>query len=236
MNFIRRSLATMFVAGIAALGGVGTASAASIIQSFSEPAAPVPVTYTFLANQFSPSKGTLNSVVITITSDITGAVDVYNFTGASQNFTHASASVPVTLTGPDGLSLNVTASTPFQMGTVGKGTFYPGLGYVGEASLPGQAVTASVSTTLTTSAQLMPYIGSGVSSLSFVFDADTGTYQGSAKTGVSFGGSATADASVTIVYNYTPAVIPEPSSFVLLGLGGVGSLVGRRALRRRRSA
>jgi len=45
---------------------------------------------------------------------------------------------------------------------------------------------------------------------------------------VFFGGSATANATVDVIYTYT-AAIPEPSSVILAGIGIVGVAVfGRR--------
>jgi len=199
--------------------GVGTAQAGTIItQTFSSPPTTVPWSTTYDANQFNPSLGTLTSVEIEVSSNIVASVDVYNFSGSPQSFTKATASIPITLTGPASLSLSATG------GTAGlAGSAVPGLN-----TFPGLPTTASTSTTLTSSGALAPYIGTGVSTLVFDFNAGDGTYSGTAVSGVFFGGSATANATVDVIYTYT-AAIPEPSSVILAGIGIVGVAVfGRR--------
>jgi len=63
--------------------------------------------------------------------------------------------------------------------------------------------------------------------LVFDFNAGKGTYSGTGSD-VLFGGSATANATVDVIYTYT-AAIPEPSSVILAGIGIVGVAVfGRR--------
>jgi len=202
--------------------GVGTAQAGTITQTFSSPAQPVPWSTTYLANQFNPSLGTLTSVEIDVTSNIVASVLVFNDTSSTQSFTNATASIPITLTGPASLSLSATGTTTGQTGTVG-----PGL----KETLPGVPTTASTSTTLTSPGDLAPYIGTGVSTLVFNYAAGDGTYSGTAASGVFFSGSATADASVEVIYNYT-TTIPEPSSVILAGIG----IVGVAAFGRRRAA
>jgi len=207
---------------LASLGGVGSANAGQITQTFTNPSETVPYTYTALANQFNMPGATLTSVVISVTSDVTGSVNIVNITPVAQAFTNATSSVPVKVTGPEGLSLSVTATTPAQSGTIAAAP--PG-GFT-ELSLPGETVTASVATTLTTG--LGAYIGSGTHDLSFVFTAGQGTYGGSAAAGVFFGGSATADATITVTYNFTTMAVPEPASMGLLGIGMAGFFAFRR--------
>jgi len=200
--------------------GVGTAQAGTIItQTFSSPPTPVAWSTTYDANQFNPSLGTLTSVEIEVSSNIVASVEVYNLSGSPQSFTNATASIPITLTGPASLSsLSAIGVTAGQAGSAD-----PGLN-----TFPGVPTTASTSTTLTSSGALAPYIGTGVSTLVFDFNAGDGTYSGAAVSGVFFGGSATANATVDVIYTYT-AAIPEPSSVILAGIGIVGVAVfGRR--------
>lgn len=201
--------------------GVGTAQAGTIItQTFSSPPTPVAWSTTYDANQFNPSLGTLTSVEIEVSSNIVASVDVYNFSGSPQSFTKATASIPITLTGPASLSLSATGGTADLAGSAAP--------FPSSNTFPGVPTTASTSTTLTSSGALAPYIGTGVSTLVFDFNAGNGTYSGTAVSGVFFGGSATANATVDVIYTYT-AAIPEPSSVILAGIGIVGVAVfGRR--------
>jgi hypothetical protein len=211
---------------------VGTAQAGSSTQTFTAPTTAVPYSVTFYADQFNMPGCTLTSVDITVTSDIVGSVNVINTSASAQTFSNATSSVPVTLSGPDSLGLNVTATTSGQSGSIaarpdGPGTFT-------EVDLPGNAVTASVGTTLTGSA-VDPYLGTGTNDLNFLFTAGTGTYSGSSSANglVFFGGSATADATVQLVYNFNTAAIPEPNSMSLLGIGMAGFLAFRRYFNKR---
>jgi len=118
----KRSLFLFAALGLlVSLGGVGSANASSISQVFTHISAAVPYSFTFDANQFNPGTGTLNSVVITVQTDIVGTVNVINTNTTPETFTNATASVPVTLTGPVGpgtITLSATAITPPQSGTV----------------------------------------------------------------------------------------------------------------------
>jgi len=221
MNLFGKPLGAMLLAGVAILGGVGSASAGSLTQTFTHASSAVPYTYDFSANQFNPIQGTLTSVVITVTSNIIPTVSVFSTSSTPEAFTNATASVPVTLSGPASLTLSVTATSAGISGTANPGT----------NNFAGSPVTASVGTTL--SSGFGDYVGTGVNNLSFTFGAGDGTYSGSGDSSLFFGGSAAADATITITYNFTALAVPEPSSIVLLGSSGVFGLFGWRTFRRR---
>jgi hypothetical protein len=209
---------------------VGTAQAGTqfLTQTLSAPAATVPTSDTFLFNQFNPSLGTLTDVEITVTSNIVADVLVLNSLTTAQGFTNAMASVPVSVTGPAGLSASVTATTPGQSSPP-----LPMVAAGATDALLGSAVVATASTTLNSPpTDLSAYVGTGLNDVAIFFAATGGTYTITAANGVFVSGSATADATVTLTYSYTSA-IPEPSSVILAGIGMVGVAVFSR---RRRAA
>ena len=218
-----------FVPALLLACAVGTAQAGSLTQTLSAPAATVPTSDTFLFNQFNPSLGTLTSVDLSLTSNIVADVSVLNSLTTAQGFTNAMASVPFGVTGPDGISFSLTASTPGQssppLAPVAAGA---------DVALPGSAVTASVATTLSSPGEIASYIGTGINDLAFVFTVGAGTFSITAANGVFVSGSATADATVVLTYNYTSATVPEPSSAILAAIGIVG--VAALGHRRRRAA
>jgi hypothetical protein len=163
----------------------------------------------------------LTGITFTVNTSITAEVDVENLTGTPQPFTNASASVPVTATGPDGTTASTTATA-----SVASGIAAPGFN-----SYPGLTDSTSGSASVLSS-NWSAYIGTSSFGADFTFAAGDGNYGGSAGTGVLFGGSASAGGSITVTYFYT--VIPEPSSITLAGLGLVG-LVGVVGVHRRRS-
>jgi hypothetical protein len=211
---------TVMTLAVLCLGG--TARADVITQTFTQASDPVPETYMFAANQFNPTAGTLTSVDISVTSNVTASMNISSGNpNDDEFFTDATASVLVTLTGPGGLSLEVMATTPGQSGVVPAGdTFEP----------VSASVTASLATAFMSPGDLAPYIGTGTDVLPFTFGAGSDTY--SVSPTFSIFGISFADASVTITYNFIPTPVPEPASYALLGLGGVVAMISRRSIRR----
>lgn len=216
-----------------ALTGFSTAATIVQTQNFSF----VPTNNTLLTfNKFDTSLGTLTS--ITISTNVTksgGSLFVDNDSGTtatgsiSQSVTINLTSGSVTLT--DGalspIGVNITAQTDFAVSLAADDG--DGAGYtVGGADFGGTNFesTSTNETKNVNTSVFGGYQGAGT----YVIDAK-GT-QGTDTTavgGAAFQGTpATASGDVTITYNYTPAVIPEPASALL---GGIGCLA---LLRRRR--
>ncbi len=205
MNRIGRFLAGT-AAGLLAL----TAARADTIETFTNTIAPtsVPFSDTFSLSGFDTALGTLDA--ITITLDATGSADVVvdNSTSSSQSFSDANATIPVSLTGPGGLTTMVSLSAGPFSGTV------PATSIV---SLPGS--TASVTGTITVpSADFGLFEGVGPI-VSLDVNASSGTFSGTSSTGVFFGGSSTLGAVTSISYTFSPATttIPEPATVALFG-------------------
>ena len=190
--------------------------------------------------KFDPTLGTLTGVTISFTADIIANIVVSNSLLTQQSFSNATASVPVTVTGPGSSTASGTAVAGPASGTVGPAVQYT------IPVVPPFNVTVPTQTTVSgltaqtsgshdvSSADFALYEGSGGSLVHLTFSGNSGTFAGSGVNGVSFGGSATAGGDVKITYTYTaspPPAVPEPSTFALLGLGSLGLAVG--AYRRR---
>jgi hypothetical protein len=186
---------------------------ADIIETFSHttPTSAVPFTDVFLLPGFDTSLGVLDTITLTLETSGTAEVDVLNLTGSPQAFTGAKAVIPVTLTGPGGVSTAASLSAGPESGVAAPGS----------NAFPGLPASASNSVGVLP-ADFSLYEGSGPI-VSVTIDAGSGTYSGSAVPGVFFGGSTTADAITTIDYAYSPSTtIPEPATMSLF----VGTLLG----------
>jgi len=223
------------ILGIAATGfvgstGISAAEAATVTQTYTFNPAPedVPYTWDFTFNSFDESLGTLTGVSVLENLNVTAAVNVYNSSSTSQSFTNATASVPVTLTGPDpSFTLSTTGITTGISGTANPS---------GVTTFPGAtgSTQGSISDT-----NLSDYESGTVVAQDWSAVAGSGTFSGTGPNGtVFFSGTASAGGSITLTYTYTPATtssVPEPTtifgSIVALGLG-----VAARRMKARRSA
>ncbi|MGA2052577.1 MAG: choice-of-anchor E domain-containing protein [Opitutales bacterium] len=213
-----------------ALGvGVGLALATSagaqvIIQTFTIPSGTsVPFSQNFTFNTFNPALGILGNVTLSLSTSITAEIDIFNANATPQPFTNATATIPVTLTGPGSATVLATAIA----GPV-SGTASPGLN-----AFPGLPASASTTVNvLPTNWGFYENPPSGITGTLNV-SAAGGNYNGTPIPGVFFGGSATAGATVTLEYDYSTA-IPEPGATAFLTAGALGGL--GLALRRRKQS
>jgi hypothetical protein len=215
---------------LAALLGIGLAigqgaGAQVIVQTFTVPAGSmVPLTNgNFTFDLFDSTLGVLDSVTVALSTSITATVDVFD-TGGTQSFSNATATIPITLTAPDGITSTATAVAGPIGGTVSTiVTQFPG-------------ITANANNTQNVpGADFSFYEGVGLVTAPLDVTSTNGSYSGTgpANGTIGFGGSATAGATVTITYLYQPAgTIPEPGATTFLAAGVLGSL--GMVIRRRR--
>ena len=209
-----------FLVSTAAALLVVAVARADTIETFTHTTATtaVPFSDPFLLPGFDTSLGTLDGITITLDANGTAEVDVINTTGTSQSFHNATATIPVGLTGPGSTSTSVTLSAGPTSGTAA-----PGLD-----AFPGLPASAT-NTIVVSPADFALYEGLGLI-VSVDVTANSGTYGGTAPTGVFFGGSSSVGAVTSIAYSYLPAStpsVPEPASVSLFGgaLLGIGYLL-----------
>jgi hypothetical protein len=177
----------------------------------------------------------LTSIQIVMAWVSSGQVNVFNFDQASaHNFTAASSSVPLSITGPDGTVVNTTAVTgPSGGGSVAAA---PPCGFAlcaSETTVSGLTGSGTANNTVIGNG-LNSYYGNGVTTLSFNFTSGNSSYTGTEVGGsghLAFSGNALDGAGIEVTYNYDTLTIPEPGSFVMLGsaLLGLGLVIRKRS-------
>ncbi len=222
-----RKNAGIVLTAVATMALSAAAHAQVIVQSFTVPSQAVSFSQSVSFNKFDTTLGILNSVTLSLSSSVTAEIDVFNFSGKTQSFSNATASVPVKITGPDGSNFTVTAVA----GPISGNVPAP----LGITPFVGQTASNTGNSSIAP-ANFGSYSGFGGGTLNMTFQGLNGTYAGTAPSGVGFGGSASAGGTLTITYNYTKIQpIPEPGSATFLAAGVLGS-VGMGLRRRRKKA
>jgi len=202
--------------GVALACAAASVQGATITQTQSYGPSTVPFSTTKLFNLFDSNLGTLTSVEVILNTTATAEVDIFNITGIPQAFTGATATVPVTATGPGGASASTAPTAgPFS------GTANPGLN-----SFPG--LTASAMGTSFPSVAPYEAPSGGINLVTLTVAGVNGNYSGSAAPGVFFGGSATASGTVQLIYTYTSTVPDGGVTLALLGSALTGLAFARR--------
>jgi hypothetical protein len=170
----------------------------------------------FFLEPFDTSLGTLTGVTITLTLTGTISLEPENLR-TSFTYNHASAEANATLFGPDFIEMEAFLTTP----TV-TGTFAPG----------DPPVLASASGPVTDTLNVPSSDFSSFETLASVTIVVDGSAFWAAQTDPLATLSAVGDVpgSLTLVYTYAPAPVPEPSTALLVtaGLGALGFLSLRR--------
>jgi hypothetical protein len=216
-------------AAIAAFIVAPTAALANV-ETFSEaiPTSTVPFTFDFTLPAFDTSLGTLTGVTLTIDNTTVADIEVINLNGTPQPFTGAFATIPLTLTGPDGLNVTSTVTAGPISGVATQS--FPSIN-----QFPGNSGSSSASVALPNSEFAFFENPPAGTDLSFSAASLSGTFGGSGGQGVLFGGTADVGGTAQVTYTFA-ALVPEPATWamMLIGFGGMGGVL--RSARRRTPA
>lgn len=221
MRLFSTSLLLTAVAGALSLGSV---SAATITQTFTQPTSPTTWSVANIAfNQFNPILGNLTSVVLQFSGSFAQTEII---------------TVPV----------GVPAQTITGLTAVADVLIFDAANFVNEItdisgsqnviSFPGVTIAAGTSQTFNASGALdfgpasqlpiAPYLGVGTKSFSM---AGTGGFSVSGGGQAQFGITTSSGGTLTLVYNYDlapPTDVPEPATFGMVGVAMAGLVYLRR--------
>jgi len=176
-------------------------------------------------DQFDPALGTLNQVTLTVTGRLYGGGKFENFNSSPVDDSMRyilDQSLDITQGLTALLGMDKTTDTTLTVNVPAyDGTFDYG-GTSGDTETPFDVTDDDVFT-YTLTVDLAPFIGTGTVNFDAVADA-TATIYGA--NGVVCGTYSYAQATVEVVYDYTP--IPEPATITLLGLGALALLWRKR--------
>ena len=204
------------------LGAAVGAAASATTLSFSHTIMPQPTPFTtaFTLNSFDAALGTLTGVEIIVDDTAIVSVEIFNTTSSPQPFTNASAVVPLSVTGPGGVTLNSSVTAGPLSGTAK--SF--------ESSFTGLYASNVVVQAIAPGA-FSNFEGSGTQNLQFNVSSGNGTFSGTGGNGIFFGGSAQSGGTIDVDYTYTTFPgLPEPANWALMivGFGVTGGILRRR--------
>jgi hypothetical protein len=197
--------------------------AATVIKTYDIAAVPA-LNMTINAARFDQSLGTLKSILISLSGKAEGFVTATNTTSGDKYLFDVSSSGTVNLRYPNSTTVLLTA--------LPKTT----IDYTSGGDLPGQLIvygTPFISDTMTANSSIVTgtlnnswayfnnFIGSSTDTVAFKVNG-SGSFTGSAQNLISTIGDGNLSAQINITYTYD--AVPEPTTYVLLGisLGCVG--------------
>lgn len=216
-NLVKYSIG-LATAGSVLLGGRVMADMVSFSGDYGSAGSPISAggTTTISLNKFDTALGTLNEVILTLTSYDNVIASAVNISAFTQPYGNVVASMQVQVNAL-GLLTSATGTTTPVSGTI------PAHDFVGQ-TLTTQLVTPPTASA-TLSSGFAAYEGASGTRFDVTVDPQTVNVSGSVANGSVFlGGDGSSYGHVGVEYLYTPAVsAPEPSA-LLGGLGAMGTL------------
>jgi hypothetical protein len=220
MNMTKTAL---LAAALTAAPGYALAATHTVTETYTIATTATPFTIDFTLPGFDTSLGALTGVEMMLSTTTAALVNVFNFNLASETFSNATVSVPVTVTGPGSTHVTATDVAGPAAGSVAAGGFYfvPALGsytlVAGETTVTGLTGSANDSAAVASS-DFWRYEGATID-LSYSAAALDGSYAGTAPTLVAFSGSAQTGGTFQLVYTYDLQPVPEAPTWAMIGLG-----------------
>jgi hypothetical protein len=171
---------------------------------------------------FNHALGTLNSVQISFAASATFDGSLTNQSSTTSDFS-LTEFINFTLAGH-----SITALTP----SVTQSQSYTGVAVGATVHFGPFAPTATSATDTFTNGTLFNLFNGGGTVSGFTLSTLTGTVVSGAGGNARTSLTTTAGGVMTVTYNYTATVTPEPSSIALIGIGGIVGLAGLRFRRR----
>jgi hypothetical protein len=170
--------------------------------------------------QFNTALGPLDSVILSLTTTVTGSLGAINLTSVAQPFTDAFASVPITLTDPSGQTLTQTTAATLASGTANAG-------FLTVTYLPTVTGTATGSSFTSSLAAYEAAGAPGMVELEVSSDQNATVGGASSAGALAFFGTANVYGEVQVAYTYGTE-IPEPADCAgLLGMASAGWVLCR---------
>jgi hypothetical protein len=192
-------------------------SSSSLISTLTMP----PGSATLSFHQFNTTMGTLTGVTITLNDYTSVVCQATNNTDSQESFSKFYYTGTVAVLGPDGTTTSTSLST--------------------SSDNSGNVTAFSVITVDSTENASLTSGPTSVTSISSYEGSGAGTFNLTVTPNNSFGGSGSAAVggytstygSVTITYEYTPNVVPEPASMAMVAIGLGGLAIAHRFRRRK---
>lgn len=205
------------------VAGSSAVKADTVMDSDSFPAQATNWAGFLVVDKFDPSLGTLNSVKVKLEGSVSGTASYENL-GGSPEAINLNLQASITLTKPDNTPLVQVVPLVNQADNASAFDGTIDFGGTSGNSFANLNANAMDMDTLVSPADLALFTGPGTISLPI---SATGTSFASGGGNLIAQFLTEAGASMMVTYDYTPFPVPEPSTFVLLGMAAIFGLVIR---------